>query len=48
MYATLTTSSSLTERYDWDKTLLTPTDNKIIYKGTEGERQMIYQITSSS
>ena len=48
MYAKLTTSSSPTKRYDWDESLLTPTDKKISYKGTEGERQVTYQITSTA
>ena len=48
MYAKPTTSSSPTKRYDWDESLLTPTDEKISYKGTEGERQVTYQITSTA
>ena len=48
MYAKLTASSSPTKRYDWDESLLSPTDKKISYKGTEGERQVTYQITSTA
>ncbi len=48
IYAKLTTSSAPTKRYDRDKSLLTATDKKISYKGTEGERQVTYQITSTA
>tara|TARA_Y100001968_G_scaffold305036_1_gene320569 strand:- start:927 stop:1202 length:276 start_codon:yes stop_codon:yes gene_type:complete len=48
IYATLTKSSSQTERDDWGKTLLTPTDKKISYKGTKGERQVTYQRTNTA
>jgi len=48
MYAKLTTSSSPIERYDWDERLLTPTNKKISYKGTQGEKQVTYQITSTA
>ncbi len=48
MYAKLMTSSSPTKRYDCDESLLTPTDKKISYKGTEGQRQVTYQITSTA
>ena len=47
-YASLSESSSGTERYSWDESLLTPVDQKISYKGTEGERQVTYQITSTA
>ena len=48
IYATLTTSSSPTKRYDWDESLLSPTDTTISYKGTARERQVTYQITSTA
>ncbi len=47
-YASLSGSSSPTERYSWDESLLNPSDQKIRYKGTEGERQVTYQITSTA
>ena len=47
-YARGSSSGLETDRYDWDKSLLTPTDKKIRYKGTEGERQVTYQITSTA
>ena len=47
-YANLSGSASPTQRYSWDESLLTPTDEKISYKGAEGERQVTYRITSTA
>ena len=47
-YASLSNSRNPTQRYSWDESLLTPTDKKISYKGTEGEKQVTYQITSTA
>jgi len=48
MNANLTTGSSPTARYDWDKSLLTPTDKNTSCIATEGERQVTYQITRTA
>ena len=37
-YASLSNSRNPTQRYLWDESLWTPTDKKISYKGTEGEK----------
>tara|TARA_B100000945_G_C20224242_1_gene522052 strand:+ start:65 stop:754 length:690 start_codon:yes stop_codon:yes gene_type:complete len=47
-YASETGSRNPTQRYRWDESLLIPTDKKISYKATEGERQVTYQITSTA
>tara|TARA_Y100001968_G_C18949352_1_gene522444 strand:+ start:278 stop:454 length:177 start_codon:yes stop_codon:yes gene_type:complete len=48
MYTKLSTSKSPTEKFDWDKKLITSRDKKISHKVIEGEQQVTYQITSTT
>tara|TARA_B100000700_G_scaffold254957_1_gene287477 strand:- start:3759 stop:4064 length:306 start_codon:yes stop_codon:yes gene_type:complete len=47
-YASLSNIRNPPQRYLWDESLLTPADKKISHKGTEGEKQVTYQITSTA
>jgi len=47
-YASLSDSDSATQRYTWPEQLLNPEERSVRYKGSKGERQIGYDITSTA
>lgn len=47
-YASLSSSTSITSRYDWPTRLLEPQDRTIRYKGAAGEKQLNLAISSTA
>ena len=47
-YASFTDSSSPLKRYSWNESLLNPIERTVRYKGSKGEKQLSYDITSTA
>lgn len=47
-YASFTDSASPLKRYSWDEKLLNPIERTVRYKGSKGEKQLSYDITSTA
>jgi hypothetical protein len=47
-YASMSDSDSPTKRYEWPERLLNPTERSVRNKGSKGDRQISYDITSTA